>query len=217
MFPPRATDELVDRIDALLPQTQCTQCGFTGCRPYATAIAEGRAPINRCPPGGQAGADRLADTLGRDRLTLDPSCGPPKPRHVAWIEPELCIGCTKCITACPLDAIIGASKRMHTVIDDWCSGCDLCVPACPVDCITMRPARAWTSDDADLARRRHHDRAGRLIREARENRERLAAMAVRKLDALEAEPDQPDAARKRAVIEAAIARARARLTQGTTR
>ena len=129
---------LVDRIDALLPQTQCGQCGHGGCRPYAEAIAAGAAAINRCPPGGTRGIGALAELLDRPILPLDPECGEEKPPRVAFIIEAECIGCTKCIQVCPVDAIVGASRLMHTVLADQCTGCDLCVPACPVDCIVMR-------------------------------------------------------------------------------
>lgn len=141
---------LAARIDALLPQTQCTQCGYDGCKPYARAIAEDGAPINRCPPGGQAGVAALAALLERPEVPLDPSCGKPGPLQVALIEEKHCIGCTLCIQACPVDAILGAAKQMHTVIVDECTGCDLCVEPCPVDCIDMVPlpvtTRNWRWD-----------------------------------------------------------------------
>ena len=127
----------MDRIDAILPQTQCGQCGFPGCRPYATAIAKGEADINQCPPGGDAGVRSLADLLGVEAKPLNAEFGEPKPKSVAVIDENLCIGCTLCIQACPVDAILGAAKQMHTVIVDECTGCDLCVEPCPVDCIDM--------------------------------------------------------------------------------
>jgi len=213
--PPDDPVRLIERIDSLLPQTQCTQCGYDGCEPYARAIVHDGAPINRCPPGGQQGVLQLAALLQRPVVALDETRGQTRPRHVARIDPQLCIGCTKCITACPLDAIIGATKRMHTVIDDLCSGCDLCLPACPVDCITMEPqAPAWSEDDKALARRRHRRRAARLVREQHDDQIRLAGMAVGKLAALADEPSDPTTARKRAVVEAAIRRARERLAGG---
>ena len=132
-------DPVVDRIDAILPQTQCGQCGFPGCRPYAEAIAAGEADINQCPPGGDAGISALADLLGRDPLPLNPENGEEKPKSVAVIDEQTCIGCTLCIQACPVDAILGAAKRMHTVIESECTGCELCLPPCPVDCIDMHP------------------------------------------------------------------------------
>lgn len=211
-----------DTLDALLPQTQCTKCGFNGCRPYAEALADGTAPINRCPPGGQAGVERLAAALGRPVLPLDPECGIEKPIEVAIIDESRCIGCTLCIQACPVDAIVGAAKRMHTVILDECTGCELCIAPCPVDCIAMRPvetlraegfvlaarpAQDWQSR-ADRARTRLHARTARLARERQERDARLAAKAAHKLAALTANDDATR--RKRAIVEAAIARARAR-------
>lgn len=135
------TDELIERLNDLLPQTQCGRCTFTGCRPYATAIATGAADINQCPPGGDRTAAALAELMGREPKPVDPGFGvlPSHPR-VAWIDESRCIGCTKCIQACPVDAIVGASRYMHTVIADQCTGCELCIPPCPVDCIEMRPA-----------------------------------------------------------------------------
>jgi electron transport complex protein RnfB len=126
---------LVDQIDAILPQTQCGQCNYPGCRPYAEAIASGEAPINQCPPGGQEGVDALADFLGVETLPLNEENGETQPEHVVYIDEQVCIGCTLCIQACPVDAIVGASKLMTTIIADECTGCDLCIPVCPVDCI----------------------------------------------------------------------------------
>ena len=131
------SDPVVDQIDALLPQTQCGQCGYPGCRPYAEAIAGEQADINQCPPGGEAGIRALADLLGREPKPLNPENGEEKPKTVAVIDEQTCIGCTLCIQACPVDAIVGAAKLMHTVIADECTGCDLCLPPCPVDCIEM--------------------------------------------------------------------------------
>ena len=130
-------DPVVDQIDALLPQTQCAQCGFPGCRPYAEAIASGAADINQCPPGGEAGIQALADLLGREPMPLNPEYGIEKPQSVAVIDEQVCIGCTLCIQACPVDAILGATRQMHTVIEAECTGCDLCIAPCPVDCIAM--------------------------------------------------------------------------------
>ena len=132
-------ENLIEAIDRLLPQTQCGQCNYPGCRPYATAIAEGRADINQCPPGGIDGIRALAELLGRKPKPLNPANGVEKPNVVALIVEEDCIGCTKCIQACPVDAIIGAPRRMHTVIADLCTGCELCLPPCPVDCIELVP------------------------------------------------------------------------------
>jgi electron transport complex protein RnfB len=206
---------LVDRIDDALPQTQCTKCGHAGCRPYATGIAAGGAGINQCPPGGAAGIATLAAITGRVPLPLDPANGVEKPLTVAVIDETLCIGCTLCIQACPVDAIVGAARRMHTVLPALCTGCDLCVPPCPMDCIAMvpvTPLRAWTRADADASRARYEARNERLARERHENDARLQAKALAKLDLLRDDPDLADAekARKRAVVEAAIARARSR-------
>ncbi len=132
-------DPVVDKIDSLLPQTQCGQCGFGGCRPYAEAIARDEADINQCPPGGQTTIIALADLLGRDPKPLNEEHGMEKPKMLAVIDEQICIGCTLCIQACPVDAILGAAKQMHTVIADECTGCELCLPPCPVDCIAMLP------------------------------------------------------------------------------
>ena len=132
-----AADPVAEQINRILPQTQCAQCGYPGCRPYAEAIAAGLADINQCPPGGEAGIRALADLLGREALPLNPEFGEEKPTVVAVIDEEICIGCTLCIQACPVDAILGASKLMHTVIADECTGCELCIPPCPVDCISL--------------------------------------------------------------------------------
>ena len=132
-------DPMVERIDRLLPQTQCGQCNYPGCRPYAKAIAAGQADINQCPPGGDAGVRALAELLGREPKPLNPDNGEVKPPVVALIVEADCIGCTKCILACPVDAIVGAPKQMHTVIADLCTGCELCLPPCPVDCIVLVP------------------------------------------------------------------------------
>lgn len=134
-------DPLVEKIDALLPQTQCAQCGFPGCHPYAEAIAKGEVDINRCVPGGETTIVALADLLGRDAKPLDPECGVEKPKMVAIIDENTCIGCTLCIQACPVDAILGSAKQMHTIIRSECTGCELCVAPCPVDCITMIPIK----------------------------------------------------------------------------
>lgn len=203
---------LADRIDALLPQTQCTKCGYDGCRPYADAIAEGAAPINRCPPGGDDGIAALADLLATPVLPLDLDRGEPGPLLVARIDEAHCIGCTLCIQACPVDAIVGANKHMHTVLADWCTGCDLCVAPCPVDCIQMVPAgRAWSAQDAAISRQRHRSHQARAERLAADNT-RLMAPEIADAPAAPApvanEPQNDD--RKRSAIESALARARAR-------
>ena len=128
---------LAEQIDAVLPQTQCTQCDFDGCKPYSEAIVSGEAEINQCPPGGQDGVDALAELLGRQSLPLNETHGETKPRRVAIVDEKACIGCTLCIKACPVDAFVGSSKVMTQVIAKECTGCDLCLPVCPVDCIDM--------------------------------------------------------------------------------
>ena len=210
---------LADLLDAALPQTQCTRCGYPDCRAYAEAMAEGQADINRCPPGGAEGIERLAKISGRPVLPLDPQHGHEGPRQLAVIDEAWCIGCTLCIKACPVDCIVGASKLMHTIIDAQCTGCELCVPACPVDCISMTPVtgsatgwQAWSPAQAEEARERYVFRTSRLQRDKRENDERLAAKAQAKLADLAAASGitDPDAlAAKRAVVEAALKRAAA--------
>ena len=142
---------LADQIDDLLPQTQCTQCGFSGCRPYAEAIASGDAQINQCPPGGAQGIARLAALLGRAIIPLNPAHGVEKPLAAALIDEQWCIGCTLCIQACPVDAIVGAAKRMHTVLLEQCTGCELCVAPCPVDCIEMIPRTELVERGAQIS------------------------------------------------------------------
>ena len=164
-----------ESIDALLPQTQCGRCGYGGCRPYAEALAAGETALNRCPPGGAATIAALSKLLGLPELPLDPACGIEAPAQAALIDESLCIGCARCIPACPVDAIVGASKHMHTVIAAECTGCGLCVPTCPVDCIAMidpvvplaGPAQARARFTAHEARR------------ARDAAERAAALEAR--------------------------------------
>ena len=212
---------LADRIEDVLPQTQCTKCSYKGCRPYAEAIASGEANINQCPPGGAEGIRRLSSVTGRPVIPLNPVNGFERPRAVAFIDESLCIGCTLCIQACPVDAIMGAAKQMHTIIPEDCTGCDLCVPACPVDCIVMYPVtettgwEAWTQPQADVARDRHDFRLARLIREREENDARLAAKAHAKAAAVDRLSPENDAEaaekeRKRQIIAAAMERARKR-------
>ena len=179
---------LAESLDRALPQTQCTRCGFPDCRAYAEAVATGTAAINRCPPGGAEGVQRLAEVTGQPALPLDPAHGSEGPRALAVIDEAWCIGCTLCIKACPVDCIVGASKVMHTVVDAQCTGCELCVPACPVDCIAMVPVtgtrtgwQAWSAAQADEARERYAFHRLRVEREKRENNERLAAKAQAKL------------------------------------
>jgi electron transport complex protein RnfB len=153
-------DPLVDKIDAILPQTQCGQCGYPGCKPYATAIAGGEADINQCPPGGDEGVRKLADLLGREYKPLNAEHGVEKPKSVAVIDEATCIGCTLCIQACPVDAIVGAAKQMHTVVADLCTGCELCVPPCPADCIDMVPVAETVDLEVALPGVRAEGRVG---------------------------------------------------------
>ena len=176
---------LVERIDALLPQTQCGQCSHAGCRPYAEALAEGRDPINRCPPGGEDGIRALAELLGKPAIPFDPAGPQPKPRALAVIREDSCIGCTLCIQACPVDAIVGAAKQMHTVIADECTGCELCLAPCPVDCIDLVPVadpadgeRERVMARAALARKRYDARQARKDRDAADKAKRLAERAA---------------------------------------
>lgn len=194
----------IAQIDALLPQTQCRQCGYAGCKPYATAIAKGEAEINQCPPGGEIGLRALADLLHRPYVPLNPAHGLTKAKMVAVINEATCIGCTLCISACPVDAIIGASKQMHTVIRQMCTGCELCLPPCPVDCIEMqvvdgRPM-AMNAEESNLARQRHAQRLQRLAHENDQNTQTYHTESSSK--------DKTDDIKKRAMA-AALARVNA--------
>jgi len=198
---------LAARIDALLPQTQCTRCGYPSCRAYADAIAAGESDINHCPPGGADGVAALAALLGRAPIPLDPANGIEAPPLVAVIDEAICIGCTKCIQACPVDAIVGAGKRMHTIIAAECTGCELCLPPCPVDCIAL-----VAIDDAPLARERVMDRAAHArtrfdVRNARLVRERTARESRRAVADAGREARPPIT---RAAVLDAIARGKAR-------
>ena len=208
----------VDAVDALLPQTQCRRCGYDACRPYAEAMVRGEADINRCPPGGDATVAALARAHGRPVVALDPACGAAGPRETARIERSECIGCTVCIRACPVDAIIGARKWMHEVLESECTGCGLCVEPCPVDCIAMVPARSgpatpetWLAERAPLSRRRFERRRAResTLDSAPHRRERPsridAAASLRKRTVEQ----------RRADIAAAVARVRARRAQAS--
>ncbi|MES1926490.1 RnfABCDGE type electron transport complex subunit B [Salinisphaera sp. T31B1] len=208
----------VDAIDALLPQTQCRRCGYDGCRPYAEAIAAGETDINRCPPGGDATVERLAALTGKSVKPIDPECGDASVAKVAFIREAECIGCTRCIQVCPTDAIIGAAKQMHTVIEYDCTGCELCVPACPVDCIDMPESTAETGQplwppvreiDAERAAR------ARELFEARQKRLNRTTTRRRRASRHEATVDAREdavagSAAKKSTIADAIARAKAK-------
>ncbi len=219
---------LADQIEDLLPQTQCTKCGYPACRPYAEAIATGQASYNQCPPGGQEGVVRLARLLSKPVIPLNPENGFERPRPLAFIDENLCIGCTLCLQACPVDAIVGAAKQMHTIIPELCTGCDLCVPPCPVDCIAMIPVTgeqtgwdAWTQTQADAARARHDQHVARLARERDAAEARKAARVAGSAKPVEpvitdatavktetVTPEDEAQAKKRAIIQAAMERAR---------
>ncbi|GMV46769.1 MAG: hypothetical protein AMXMBFR66_21670 [Pseudomonadota bacterium] len=223
---------LAERIDALLPQTQCRRCGYADCRGYAEAIAAGSAEIDRCPPGGAEGIARLARLTGRALRPLAAECGREEARALAVIDESGCIGCTLCIKACPVDCIVGAAKAMHTVIEAQCTGCALCVPACPVDCIAMQPASgsrtgwaAWSAEQAAAARARCVARRRRLVRDLHDLHDLHAAHAGAEPPTAPAAAGSSGAAataagpsgatataaaRKRAAIAAALDRARER-------
>ncbi|MDP3760982.1 MAG: electron transport complex subunit RsxB [Ramlibacter sp.] len=219
--PPPENGGLAARLHAALPQTQCTRCGYPDCAGYAQAMAAGEAEVNQCPPGGAEGVVRLARLTGRPVLPLNPANGVEAPRTVAVIDEAWCIGCTLCIKACPTDAIVGSNKFMHTVVEPYCTGCELCIPACPVDCISLESVtgartgwQAWSQAQADEALQRFESRRSRLQREEDENRQRLETKARAKLADLPGQThgaEGAEADRKRAVIEAALARARSRV------
>lgn len=229
-----APKSLADRIDALLPQTQCGRCKFEACRPYAEALASGVADINRCPPGGQTSIEALARLLGVAPKALDPECGQEHPQTRVVIDEAWCIGCVKCVQVCPVDAIVGAAGQMHTVLAEECTGCDRCIAPCPMDCIQVVPAQSssappepnevpktgafvpahwpggWTQARAERARRRYRARQARLDRQQRlraKRRKRQLEMLAGRTEGADAE------ASRKAAIEAAIARAQARRAQ----
>jgi electron transport complex protein RnfB len=212
--------ELASRILDALPQTQCTRCGYPDCAAYANAIATGAADINQCPPGGDAGITALARITGLPPKPLDPAFGHEGPRTVVYIDEDWCIGCTLCIDACPTDAIVGANKRMHTVIEKYCTGCELCLPVCPVDCIVIENGSgtatgwaAWSPAQAQWARERHALRGIRRARDQDRQTREMQALAEIKLANLAAHSriaDPQVLEHKKAIIEAAMARARAK-------
>lgn len=212
--------DLAAKILAVLPQTQCTRCGYPDCAAYAQALASHNAELNQCPPGGAQGVAWLAALTQRPPLPLNPENGLEGPRTVAVIDENWCIGCTLCIKACPVDAIVGANKLMHTVIEPHCTGCELCLPVCPVDCIQLENVsgaatgwQAWSQAQADDARNRYEFNSYKRKRDEGEHAQRLEAKAVLKLSDLAAHSQHTDPIildKKRAVIEAALARARAK-------
>lgn len=214
---------LADRILAVLPQTQCTRCAYPDCAAYASAIASDQAAINQCPPGGEQGIARIAAVTGRTPLPLNPEHGTEAPRSVAYIDENWCIGCTLCIDICPTDAIMGSNKLMHTVIEPHCTGCELCIPVCPVDCIILENSSgsatawdAWSPQLAEQARTRYAFHQLRQRRNEGENQIRLEKKAMTKLTDLSAHSLHTDPQvldQKRAVIEAVLARSRAKREQ----
>lgn len=212
-----ARARLAARIDAALPQTQCTRCGYPDCASYAQAIAQGQAAINQCPPGGMEGVARLAAITGLTALPLNPEHGVEAPRNVVYIDENWCIGCTLCIKACPTDAIVGANKLMHTVLENHCTGCELCIPVCPVDCIQLENASggatgwaAWSQPQADEARQRYAARQQRLAREDTQAPEPEHAAPVASGEAAPCAAAPSAAEARQAAIAAALARARQR-------
>jgi len=215
-----SAQSLAARLDALLPQTQCTRCGYPDCASYAQAMAGGEADINRCPPGGAEGIERLASVTGRPVIELHADHGNEEPRTMAVIDEAWCIGCTLCLPVCPTDAIVGSNKRMHSVIPTHCTGCALCLPACPVDCISLVNVsgsqtgwQAWSAPQADAARQRYAFHRTRQAQASTLQESRLEKKAEVKLadlaqHSLHTEPQV--LGQKRAVIEAALARARAK-------
>ena len=218
---------LSERVFNALPQTQCTRCGYPDCEAYAVAVAVDNAPINQCPPGGEEGVIRLSLITGRPVVPLNPLNGLEGPRYTAWIDEEVCIGCTLCLDACPTDAILGTNKKMHTVVEEDCTGCELCIPVCPVDCILLENTtpnltgwKAWSTELAVQAKERYKSRQIRLKREAIEQEERLRLKALEHLEDLDGTTHMPgkleqgtkaysqQVDRKTAIIQAALDRAK---------
>ena len=217
--PPHGLEALAQEIDAALPQTQCTRCGYPDCRAYAQAIASAQAAINQCPPGGQEGIARLAAITGQAEQPLSPAHGVQAPRAVAVIDEDWCIGCTLCQPVCPTDAIVGGNKLMHTVIERHCTGCELCIPVCPVDCIRMEAVTeqsgwaAWSPEQAEHARQRYAVHRLRLTARAEQNAQRLMNEARDKLSDIAGHSritDPQELERKKAVVAAALERAQAK-------
>ena len=214
-------NSLFDRINSALPQTQCTRCGYADCAAYAQAIASNEAGINQCPPGGAEGVRRLSDITGLPVQPLNILNGLEGPRAVAIIDEAWCIGCTLCIKACPVDAIVGSNKMMHTVIEPVCTGCELCLPACPVDCISLENVtgtrtgwNAWSEPEARAARLRYEVHSYRISQDKRKDAE-MSKITVETPQSrtgeppVQAQPDANESDRKRAVIKAALDRSRA--------
>ena len=204
---------LVEKIDAILPQTQCRKCGFSGCKPYAEAIAMGQADINQCPPGGSEGIRQIAQLLGIDFNPLNTAYGVTKPKAVAWIDEALCIGCTFCIRACPVDAIVGAAKQMHTVITAECTGCELCIVPCPMDCIVMIPDSADHHNDpkhaVHRARMRYESKQRRLLLAKDPDVQSQNSTLETESNPLEQTIAQKAEQRKKTIVQAALERAAA--------
>ncbi|HMS27892.1 MAG TPA: electron transport complex subunit RsxB [Burkholderiaceae bacterium] len=210
----------LERITAALPQTQCTRCGYVDCAAYAAAIANSEAGINQCPPGGAEGVQRLSDITGHAVTALNPDNGVEAPRTVVYIDENWCIGCTLCIDACPVDAIVGANKKMHTVIEPLCTGCELCLPVCPVDCIVVENAsgdktgwQAWSKPQADVALLRYQFHQAKVKKQLAHKTKANIRKAEQKLSDIGAHSQHTDPVvldKKRAIIEAALAKARAK-------
>ncbi len=221
-LPARPSGEIASRVLDVLPQTQCTRCGFADCAEYAQAISLGQADINQCPPGGMEGVQRIANVVGMPAKPLNPDFGTEAPRNTVYIDEDWCIGCTLCIAACPTDAIWGSNKRMHSVMEQYCTGCELCLPVCPVDCIVVENVSAgntgwsaWSQTQAQLARERYAQKIVRCNREAEKQACEMQALAQIKLANLAAHSKITDPevlARKKAIIETAMELARAKKT-----